>query len=366
MATLGQKARLLHGLLTGDCGRGGPFLVLVDSTGRCNLRCPGCRYHSPLLNTAPLEEDLPLPLFKRLCDEISTLGCARLILTGEGEPLLHPQWPQLLATARRRGLHTTLYTNATLLDQQAAQSMLEHGPDTLIVSLWAADSESYAQAYPGADSQRFPAIVENVRTLARLKAERRLSRPHIKLYYPINRSNHRALPLLVDLVRTMGCDELAFSPFRTRRGQLHSLALDVAQVDTVCGQLESMRPRLQALGLAHNLNETVRRYREGEDEWQRIPCYVGWVQAHVQADGTVHPCKSCATSMGNLHQQSFAAIWNGSELRRFRRDLLSPQSAAARRAGLDCGYCGQLAENRRIHRVFRWLPRSLKKLTGDR
>jgi len=74
MALLGQKLRLLAGLLAGDRALGGPFLVLVDLTGRCNLRCPGCRYHSPHLDASAVGADLSLPLFERLCQQLAALG----------------------------------------------------------------------------------------------------------------------------------------------------------------------------------------------------------------------------------------------------------------------------------------------------
>ena len=351
MARLREKARLLGGLLTGERALGGPLLVLVDLTGRCNLACPGCRYHSPQLATSPVEEDLAPALFERLCNELVVLGTRRLILTGEGEPLLHPEWPRLLATARQRRLHATLYTNATLLDVKAAAAMLASPPDTLIVSLWAASAETYRQAYPGAPA-RFAAIVSNVRELAHQRAGRGL---RIRLYHPINRSNYRDLAGLPDLAHQMGCDEVHFSPFRTRRGQLQALALDAEETREVRVTLRSLRAPLGRLGLRHNLDATLRRFAEGEAGWAYTPCYVGWVQAHVKSDGAVHPCKSCPRPMGNLREQSFAEIWNGPDFRRFRRDLLSPAGMRSRQAELDCEYCGQLAENQRIHAVFRWL-----------
>jgi MoaA/NifB/PqqE/SkfB family radical SAM enzyme len=351
MARLREKARLLGGLCAGNRAWGGPLLVLVDLTGRCNLACPGCRYHSPQLDPSPVEEDIAPPLFERLCGELAALGTRRLILTGEGEPLLHPEWPRLLASARQRGLHTTLYTNATLLGERAAADLLASPPDTLVVSLWAASAETYLRAYPGAPD-RFAAIVSNVRDLSQRRSGRG---PRLRLYHPINRSNHRDLAGLPGLARTMGCDEVHFSPFRTRRGRLQALALDADETRAVCATLRSLRAPLERLGLAHNLNTTLRRFADGTAGRAGTPCYVGWVQAHVKSDGAVHPCKSCTRPVGNLREQSFAEIWNGPDFRRFRRDLLSAEGMQSWQAELDCEFCGQLPENQRIHDVFRWL-----------
>jgi MoaA/NifB/PqqE/SkfB family radical SAM enzyme len=350
VARLRDKARLLGGLCAGDRALGGPLLVLVDLTGRCNLACPGCRYHSPFLDTSPVDQDLSPTLFERLCDDLAGLGTRRLILTGEGEPLLHPDWPVLLETARRRGLCTALYTNATLLGEKAVGEMLASPPDTLIVSLWAASAETYRRAYPGAPD-RFAVIVRNVAELSRRRTGRG---PRLRLYHPINRSNHRDLAWLPDLAHAMGCDEVFVSPFRTRGGRLSDLALDADETRTVCATLRSLRAGLDRLGLGHNLDQTLRRFAEGAASWAGTPCYAAWVQAHVKSDGAVHACKSCPTPMGRLPRQSFAEIWNGPDFRRFRRDLLSPEGMRRRQADLDCEFCGQLPENQRIHAVYRW------------
>jgi radical SAM protein with 4Fe4S-binding SPASM domain len=98
----------------------------------------------------------------------------------------------------------------------------------------------------------------------------------------------------------------------------------------------------------------LRRFTDGASGWAGIPCYAGWVQAHVKSDGAVHACKSCAVAMGNLRDQDFAGIWNGPNFRRFRHDMLSAEGMQAWQADLDCEFCGQLPENQRIHRVYRW------------
>ncbi len=61
----------------------------------------------------------------------------------------------------------------------------------------------------------------------------------------------------------------------------------------------------------------------------RLPCYVGWTYARILADGNVNSClKSHRFPVGNVYEQSFADIWNGTRQREFRQHALAPSKAA--------------------------------------
>jgi MoaA/NifB/PqqE/SkfB family radical SAM enzyme len=118
--TLSEKIRLLRGLISGESAWTGPFFVAVRLTQRCNLHCAGCPFHSPGITPparkAPLE-DFPLALFKNLCSELKIMGTHSLWLTGDGEPLLHPQVFEFIRVAKAAGLTVKLITNGVLLDE---------------------------------------------------------------------------------------------------------------------------------------------------------------------------------------------------------------------------------------------------------
>jgi radical SAM protein with 4Fe4S-binding SPASM domain len=359
LASLAYKLRLLRGLLSGEIARAEPFLVLVDTTRRCNLRCPGCRYHSPELERrGPSGRmDFDPELFERLCGQLEAMGTSELILTGDGEPFLHPDLLRMVRIAGEGPFHTNLFTNGTLLEESSVRSLIESGLDVLTVSLWASREEDYGLNYPETDPATFETVVENLRLVSGLKREARHGRPTLRLYHPICRRNVRGLDRMGDLAEETGCDELHFSPFRARRGRLDALALTAEDLERLPHDLGRIASRLEARGIATNVGHVLRRYRMGEDAWRKMPCYVGWVQAHVKPDGSVHPCNSCELSMGNVGDETFAEIWNGPAFRRFRRDMMRRDGRAGIADSLDCGYCGQLPDNRRVHRVFRWFAR---------
>ena len=91
--------------------------------------------------------------------------------------------------------------------------------------------------------------------------------------------------------------------------------------------------------ITHNIDETVVRFQLGEAVWQKLPCYMGWAQAHVKANGTVRACNICELSIGNLKERSFQYIWNDTAVQNVRRQMLTRDRLTAMGERCDCGYC---------------------------
>lgn len=358
MATLYEKMKLMKGLLTGDTAYIGPFYVTVDVTRRCNFRCPGCRYHSPMLNTTSPGDrsilDIPFSLAEKLFEEFKEMGTSGLILIGEGEPFLHPRLFDIILAAKDAGLHITLLTNGTLLNKTNVHSIIGSGLDILKVSLWASSAEEYEKNYPGTTSANFENIIKGLRILAHIKVKQKSTLPTVVLHHPISRHNFKKIDTMVDLVDTTGCHTLSFSPFKSRRGKLASAALSLDEEKFLCLSLDRMKKRLDSLPINHNIDQTLLRYEIGEEVRETLPCYIGWLHARIKVDGTVFSCNPCDLPMGNLNENRFQEIWNTSTYRHFRRKTLTRKGLASMSKHCDCGYCCHVEDNLRVHRLFRW------------
>jgi MoaA/NifB/PqqE/SkfB family radical SAM enzyme len=360
MATLADKMRLLRGL----CGNGeralnGPFYATVDTTRRCNLKCVGCAFHSPAANARATgnspTEDMPLPLFKSFCEEIEDMGTGEMILIGEGEPLLHPHIFDMIDFAKARGMSVTLLTNGTLLDEEKCRGIMETRLDILKVSLWGTTPEEYEKNYPGTPSNHLERVVDGLRTMSGLKAELRSTRPVVKLHQPVNRYNFLGLDRLIALARETGCDFLSLSPFKTRRGKMSSAALTPDEENSFIPTLAAARKRLDSISMGHNIDDTIIRYKMGENVCEKMPCYVGWLHSRVKVDGSVFPCNPCHAVMGNLNKDGFRDIWNGPAYRAFRTATITREGLARFNDTIcDCGYCCHAGDNARVHGIFKW------------
>ncbi|MDP8224149.1 MAG: radical SAM protein [Candidatus Lernaella stagnicola] len=139
-----------------------PASLAIETTTCCNLECVGClRQWDSMpaghMDATVYEAALAWP------------GIESVLLYGLGEPLLDPDIFDRIAAARARGLFVQLSTNGTLLDEHRRASLLDAQPHVVIVSLDAADAETYRRVRGEAD---FNAVTENLRAFAAAAAPR--------------------------------------------------------------------------------------------------------------------------------------------------------------------------------------------------
>ncbi len=359
MHKFSKKTGLLLGLMTGAQTYAGPFYATIDITRRCNLRCEGCRYHSRSVNMpSPGDQDvqdISSDLFEKMCSQLRGMGTRTLIIMGEGEPFLHPRLFDFISFAKGLGFHVTLLTNGTLLTEKNIHSLIDSRLDVLKVSLWACSADEFKRNIPGSTEKDFQGIIDGLKLLTRVKRQRASAHPTLEAYHPINSNNFRNVETFVDMALDCGANRISFSPFRTRRSELRSLALSEDQQKSLNVSLKAIKKRLSSLGVTSNIDAALLRYKLGESVWKKLPCYIGWFHLRMKVDGTVLLCDSCDVVVGNLKKEEVSDIWNNAAIRSFRRDTLTRARLESMvNKHCDCGYCCYVVDNNRLHRIFRW------------
>lgn len=337
----------------------GPFAAAIDVTRRCNLTCFGCPSHAPGTGWRPHAEDDDLSWedFQRICGQLRRLGTRKLILIGEGEPLLHPRILDVIAEGKRNGFFVILLTNGTLLDVDLAAAIAASGLDELRISLWAADEREYARNYGGCSPRLFQRVLDGARAVSRARPAAGPRRPNIVLHRPIDRESFRGLDGMVRLARDSGCDALSFSPLKPTSAGAVERALRPEEVAELRPILQRVGRLARDAGLACNDAATIERYRVGEAVWDHVPCYLGWVDVRIRTNGDVQACATCRQPLGNHRRQALAEIWNGEPFRAFRRKGRTPAGLAGLAGDCNCGYCCHVLTNTSVHRALRWVPR---------
>jgi MoaA/NifB/PqqE/SkfB family radical SAM enzyme len=365
IASSGWLVQLLRGLIDGERAYAGPYYVELGTTTLCNQGCLGCQFHSTadrghLFSTEDAQH-VELGHIEKLCDALRRLGTREMVLTGEGEPLLHPQLPEIISLCKAAGLYVHLFTNGTLLDETAATALVDSGLDILRVSLWAASQEEYEKCYPGVNPDNLERTLNGVRLVSSLKAEREKNLPTIVLTGPLNKHNRKGIEDKIRLAHEIGADAVTFTPFRIWSDEFSSEALSGPEIAEACQDLAQSRRLVESLGMSHNLDEAILRFRLGQAFWGDIPCYIGWLHTHITVDGTVMPCGACPIPLGNLSDSSFESIWNGPQYRAFRARSMRTPDWALQEESCNCGYCCFARLNDRVHRYFQWLTPFVRK-----
>lgn len=125
-----------------------PYSVSVESTAYCNLRCKMCANSTMKRKKGHMD----MGVFKNIVDQVvAHFPQSNFWMNGYGEPLLHPRFIEMAEYASRRGLKTFVNTNAMLLDDEKADSILRTGIYGIVVSIDGFSKEVYESVRCGGD-----------------------------------------------------------------------------------------------------------------------------------------------------------------------------------------------------------------------
>lgn len=110
--------------------RARPQKITMAITAHCNLRCTGCRYGRDFMPGAQMS----LQMAQAVIADASQAGIGTLRLYG-GEPLLHPELPQMVASSVAAGIGTYVTTNGMLLEQKI-DALFEAGLRSLTIGYY--------------------------------------------------------------------------------------------------------------------------------------------------------------------------------------------------------------------------------------
>lgn len=126
-----------------------PRILYVETTTRCNMRCPMCIKQTEGASFG--NRDMSLATFERLSGVFPDL--AGMVLNGIGEPLLHPELETMVALARSRMPRKSwigFQSNGLLLGPDLARNLAMAGLDTICLSVDGHDSKPLAGHDEGA------------------------------------------------------------------------------------------------------------------------------------------------------------------------------------------------------------------------
>jgi MoaA/NifB/PqqE/SkfB family radical SAM enzyme len=131
-----------------------------------------------------------------------------VFLGGLGEPLMHPQLPDMIARAKALGSRVELITNGTLLTERLSHQLVAAGLDMLWVSLDGASPESYADVRLGAS---LPKVLDNLKQFNRARSKGHRPIPEIGIAFVAMQRNIHDLPELMRLGKKLRVTRLSVS-----------------------------------------------------------------------------------------------------------------------------------------------------------
>ncbi len=299
-----QLSGLLHRPL---CG---PALGTLMVTYRCNFHCAMC--DMPLkaaTKTRSGETEFSTERFKEIIREFATLGIPGIGFTG-GEPLLREDIFDLLAETKRLGMITHLNTNGWLLDDAAADRIIETGVDSVNVSLDGAIATTHDRIRRAVGS-----FDRAVQAVERLVTRKKTGGGHvrIKTVAVIDETNLDEVPQMFSLAADLGTDCIELIPRQPFAGAATGRAADtelLARVDRLVQWLTTERHPVPI----ENSPRHLRLFRNSfAGEPSPLRCSAGYTSLAVDCYGNVFPCVpwiNWGKTTGTVSAAGLSELWH--------------------------------------------------------
>ena len=273
-----------------------PYHLVLDPVSYCNLSCPLCvQATDPHGRTA---SRISRSSFQSLLEELQS-ALIRIDLFNWGEPLLHPEFCELVAAAASCGAYTRTSTNLSHKHRFDAKQIVSSGLQYLVVSIDGATGPTYSKYRRGGD---FDLVLRNLRELVEAREAMGVRTPLIDWQFLVFNYNEHEIAEARKVAMDIGVDVFRYGG---ARGMMAS-KLDAPTDKNVRDSSDHLLPG------NHELSE----YNENDDKrWtsERSTCRWLWSHAAVHANGGVAPCWSTwfeSLDYGNISDGGMRATWN--------------------------------------------------------
>jgi len=260
---------------------GYPYMLTIEPTNICNLKCPLCRIGKGLIGRK--KQNMHFKDFKKVVDEIGNY-LYLINLYNWGEPLANPQIFDMIKYCHEKRMYASLATNGnynTELNKKIIDSKLDH----ILFALDGSSKEIYGEYRVGGD---FDLVVNNIKDLLKQRKIKKVRCPLIEIQFLVFKNNKRDIASIKKLARYLGVDGL-----------------------------------LIRVGVAPG-NEDIKKTYYAWDTKKGF-CRRFWYCAVINCDGGVVPCCNFfykKDDFGNVFSNKFYDIWNNSSYIHNRESIL--------------------------------------------
>ena len=273
-----------------------PFVLLVDPSNICNLKCRFCPGGDNQLikSTGRKQTLLDFDLYKKIIQDVKEFSepIRTLRLYKEGEPLLNPMFPEMVSYARHSGLVRRIDTtsNGVALNKELNRKIVDAGLDQINISVNGVNSMQYNQFCNA--TINFEEYVSNIRDLYEHKGD-------LTIYIKAIKEN------------------------MSEEEQKQFLEIFTPISDRI--YFEHLSPAWPEFNLEKwgSIKKKVGNY--GQEPIKRSICpYIFYIQV-INSDGTASFCVGdwphCKLA-GDVRKQSLYQLWHSHILNEARRDMV--------------------------------------------
>jgi radical SAM protein with 4Fe4S-binding SPASM domain len=261
----------------------GPFNLLIETTNICNAACVMCPHGLMKRKQKIMSDKIFRLIIKRIKEE--KLPIYKVYISGFGEPFTDPKLLSRIKLLKKLGLFVSFYTNASLLTQNIADSLVDMGLDEINVSFNGVTSSQYRQVM----KLSYEKAEKNINMLLKARQKKQSRLPYVRISSVIVKQNESDIRKHIE------------------KWGKKANAVSVSLAHEWGGSV-----KIDAL---HHLKRTKRTY----------PCRSLWHTLAIDCSGNFVICcrdYESKTILGSILRNSFSAVLKNKTLATFRNKHL--------------------------------------------
>jgi radical SAM protein with 4Fe4S-binding SPASM domain len=300
-----------------------PYRMDLAITYRCNNDCAHC-YNARSRNFPEIDTQA----WKSIIDRLWEIGIPHIVFTG-GEPTLREDLPELIAYAQNKGQVTGLNTNGRRLsDRNYLNRLVEAGLDHVQITLESHDPAIHdlMVCAKGAWKQTSAGIQNALESPLFVMTNTTMLQENSSFLA-------ETLEYLAGLgVPTVGLNALIYSG----RGQKVGTGLPESSLQPLLTIAREHTDRRQQRLIWYTPTEYC-NFDPMQLELGVKGCTAALYNMCVEPDGSVLPCQSYYTPLGNMQMDAWESIWNHPLSISLRERKYAPEKCASCALLVECG-----------------------------
>ncbi len=289
-----------------------PIEIEISPSGACNHRCVFCAvdymgYQPDFLDKGTILRDI---------SQMSRSGLKSVICSGEGEPLLNKDMPDIANGIKACGVDVAMSSNGVLFTKEKAN-------DCLAAFTWIRFSVACMEEEPYQKIQRGKAgdldkVKTNLTEAVRIKRDKKL-RTTLGVQCLLLPDNMDKIADMANQLREIGVDYLTIKPYSQHLHSKNTFHIDYSNML----ELEKEIKQFETDDFSIYFRAGAMKKMHHEKCYQQ--CYGLPFMTHIDARGNVWSCVAHIGAeefcYGNIYEQTFEEIWEGQKRQEAIRKL---------------------------------------------
>lgn len=281
-----------------------PIEIEISPSGACNHRCIFCAVDYLGYTPAFLDKNI---IIKNI-EQMHKNGLKSVVCSGEGEPLLNKELPDMAVQMKRIGVDVAMASNGVLLEKEISKQCL-NAFTWIRFSMAAIHESTYKKIHRGKDGDLKKAL-DNIAYAVEWKKKHGLSTTLGVQCLLIQENKNEIIDMAKEL-KKIGVDYFTIKPYSQHTQSENHLEVDYQELLGLEDEIRGCETEQFKIYYRSNAMKKMKQRKTYDN------CYGLPFMTHIDAKGNVWPCINFVGQAkflyGNMYEQTFEEIWNGEQ-----------------------------------------------------